>query len=95
MTQDEKEHIKINQPEIIQSILGKPPSSITNYGIGLVGFAFFILLLLASWVSYPDVVQAPIIINRSNPPIKLLPKVQVRITKIYFGDKSSVNKGDV
>ena len=95
MTQDEKEHIKINQPEIIQSILGKPPSSITNYGIGLVGFAFFILLLLASWVSYPDVVQAPIIINRSNPPIKLLPKVQGRITKIYFGDKSSVNKGDV
>ncbi|MBL0294486.1 MAG: HlyD family efflux transporter periplasmic adaptor subunit [Saprospiraceae bacterium] len=95
MTQDEKEHIKINQPEIIQSILGKPPSSITNYGIGLVGFAFFILLLLASWVSYPDVVQAPIVINRSNPPIKLLPKVQGRITKIYFGDKSSVNKGDV
>ena len=95
MTQDEKEHIKINQPEIIQSILGKPPSSITTYGIGLVGFAFFILLLLASWVSYPDVVQAPIVINRSNPPIKLLPKVQGRITKIYFGDKSSVNKGDV
>ncbi len=73
------EEIALNERTQMEYLLGNPPSWMMRYGISVLAGFFFVLLALAWFVRYPDIVEAPVVLTTANPPIRVIAKSSGRV----------------
>jgi HlyD family secretion protein len=86
--------IEIRSDEI-RNILGQVPRWIVRYGTIFILVVFFILLVGAAWLKYPDVIYARIKLTTETPPADLTANTSARIQHFFITDKSTVHKGQI
>ena len=78
-----------------EDFLNRPPSWMVRRG-NLVFFVFFILLvLIAYFIQYNEVVEADILVTSENPPIALYSKRQGQLVYMNFGAGQQVDRGGI
>jgi len=87
--------IRLNDREQAQYLLGDPPSWMMHYGITAVAGFFVLLLALAYFIRYPDIVEARITLTTAHPPIRVLARTGGRVTELRVADKEAVRTGQV
>lgn len=87
--------IYLNEQEEIQQILGSPPGWLTQWGIGIIGFVFFLVLSLSWFIHYPQTVRATVRLTTENPPVGALAKSSGRLDTLFFTDKQIVQAEEV
>jgi multidrug efflux pump subunit AcrA (membrane-fusion protein) len=79
----------------VQEILGRAPSWMLSWGISAI-FIIIAMLLIGSWyISYPDVIQAPVLITSNNPPVTIVANATGRITQLEVHNKQHVKAGEL
>lgn len=79
----------------VQDLLGRVPSWITRNGIAMI-IVLLIIMVAGSWFfKYPDIIMAPVVVTSENPPVRLLARVDGKLTTIRVKDKQKVRKGDL
>ncbi len=87
---------KINlHSEELQEVLGTPPNWLVRFGTLIAFFTFFVLIIVAYFVKYPDVIKAPLVITALNPPVNLISKRSGRLEAVLIKDNDHVKKGDL
>ena len=79
----------------VSEIMGRPPGRIIRWGTIVVVVVFFVLVILASVVKYPDAIPSPVEITTVNPPVTMVSKITGRIKSLYVKDKEQVRSGDL
>lgn len=89
------QEIILNRQDDLEAIIGHPPSWSLRWGMTVL-FGFLALLLGISWfVSYPDIVEAPVLLTTQNPPIRLVAKTSAKIVALNVQNEDIVKSGDV
>ncbi len=88
--------MKERKPDIIYSepvneIMGNPPGRITRWGTTVIISVFFIFILFAWLIKYPDTIPSPVEITTANPPVTLVSKMTGRIKYLYVKDRDIVS----
>lgn len=81
--------------EEIHDIITTPPSWILQWGITLFFILLALIICLAFFIRYPDVIKTKMIINSYNSPKPIISKIQGKIEKILVSDKQIVRTGQV
>lgn len=87
---DERNYVEIRSEEV-QEILGTPPGWLVQWGttVALLGFA--LLLGVAWFVRYPDVVTSDkLIITSTEPPVEVIAHSDGRIAQLFIFDNQTV-----
>jgi len=80
---------EIRSPEL-QEVMSGIPGSFLRWGLFLF-FVIIIAILGVSWfISYPDVVTAPVTITTYNPPVSLMSRSGGKIEKLFVGNADKV-----
>ena len=80
---------EIRSPEL-QEVMSGIPGSFLRWGLFLF-FGIIIAILVVSWfISYPDVVTAPVTITTYNPPVSLMARSGGKIEKLFAGNGDKV-----
>jgi len=87
--------IALNERAQIEYLLGNPPSWMMRYGISVLAGFFVLLLALAWFIHYPDIVEARVILTTANPPIRVMAKSGGRVTELLVTDRQAVEAGTV
>ncbi len=87
------ENIHLRSDEV-REILGKPPGWIVTWGTAILFLIIVIVISGSSFFSYPDIVPAPVIITKENPPSLLIARTAGKPEVIFFMDGSEVRKND-
>jgi HlyD family secretion protein len=92
--------MKNQKPEILYSdsvkeIMGKPPRRILRWGTSLMVFIFILFLFFAWIIKYSDIVQAPVEITTTNPPVTLVTKITGRIKSLDVVDRDTISAGQL
>lgn len=85
--------IALNDREQIQYLLGGPPSWMLRYGIGAMTGFFALLLAMAWFFKYPDVLESKVIITTENPPVRIPAPASGRIEYLGAEEGQSVPTG--
>jgi hypothetical protein len=80
--------------EDVQDILGKPPGWLVRWGIGILFLIIIIVISGSGFFSYPDIVRAPVVITKENPPSLLMARSTGKLEAIFHADGSAVNIND-
>jgi hypothetical protein len=80
--------------EDVQDILGKPPGWLVRWGIGILFLIIIIVISGSGFFSYPDIVRAPVVITKENPPSLLIARSTGKLEAIFHADGSAVNIND-
>jgi multidrug efflux pump subunit AcrA (membrane-fusion protein) len=78
----------------IRDILGKPPGWLVRYGIGTLFLIVVVVITGSSLFNYPDIVRAPVVITRENPPSVIIARSAGKPEDIFFKDGATVYKSD-
>jgi HlyD family secretion protein len=89
------EEIRLREESEVQALLGHPPAWITRWGISLVAIGVAGLFLIGTFLRYPDIVEAPAVIETESPPIRLEAKVDGRIQELMVASGDHVVEGDL
>ncbi len=76
--------------EAVQDILSSPPTWMIRYGISIIFACMMLLLLVAYFIKYPDVISSKAIITLKNPPERIESKVNSRIVKLVVTNSQNV-----
>ena len=87
--------IRLREENETQVILGRPPGWLTRWGIMLVLAGTVLLLLLGTWLRYPDIVEAPAKLITEDPPVKVEAKADGRIAVLEYRTGDQVQAGDL
>ncbi len=90
----EREYVELRS-EDVQEILGTPPASLVRWGTAVVLAGFALMITAASFVRYPDVVEAKVIVTTSVPPVEVIARTEGRIAKLVVGDKKTVRQNAI
>ncbi len=93
--QPQPEEITLNERTQMEYLLGNPPSWMMRYGISVLAGFFFVLLALAWFVRYPDIVEAPVVLTTANPPIRVMAKSGGRVVELLVTEGQTVATGAV
>jgi multidrug resistance efflux pump len=74
--------------------IGRPPNSITKYGISIFFFFILILLFFAWKIDYSDSIVSTITINSENPTINYISENEGIIKQIFINDDEELKIGD-
>jgi hypothetical protein len=91
--QKKAENINLRS-EDVQDILGRPPGWLVSYGIGTIFIVIIIVLTGSGFFSYPDIVRAPVVITKENPPSVLIARAAGKPEAIFMPDGAHVKKYD-
>ena len=87
--------IRDSYSEEVNEIMTKMPPWLIRRGIGFL-FVVVSLLLFGSYIiKYPDVVMTDVTISSSNPPIKIVSRVDSKIQKIFKRNNDYVSKNEL
>ena len=90
----QQEEINIRSEEV-NEILTSPPKWIFRWGITVIFTLIIIGLCLSNLIKYPDILRADITLTTLNPPIKLIAKINGRITHLLVHNNEFTKKGQV
>lgn len=91
----------MNQPDIeirseeVQEILGTPPSWLTRWGTLIAFVAFLVIIWVACWIRYPDIVDGNIKVSSTEPPRKVYSFNSGYISRILVRNEQVVDSGQV
>jgi multidrug efflux pump subunit AcrA (membrane-fusion protein) len=80
--------------EDVRDILGKPPGWIIRWGTGVLFLTVIIIITGSRFFSYPDIVRAPVIITKENPPSVLVARSSGKPEAIFQRDGAYVKQFD-
>ena len=81
--------------EEIQEIMERTPGWMMRWGITLF-FAFVVILLTLAWfIKYPDVVNTNIVITSEHPPVNLVTATSGKLKSLFVKDKQQVDSNTV
>lgn len=83
---------QIQYSEEAQDILGKIPGWIIRWGVTVLFVIFLGIVAGCYFISYPQTVDAPIVITTLNPPADLLARSSGRISQIFVTDGTEIDK---
>ena len=89
------EEIALNERQELLQFIGRPPSVFLRFGITAIAIVVVLLLTMAYFIKYPDVVTAKVVLTTENPPIRLLSKTGGRISYILIKNNETVQVGQV
>lgn len=91
---EEREYVELRSEEV-QEILGTPPGWLVRWGtlIALAGFSA--MLGVAALISYPDVIEAKILLTTNTPAVDVIARVDGHITRLFAKDRQEVKEGAV
>ncbi len=90
---NQAEKISLRSDEV-EEILGRPPGWLISFGTGVLFIVVAIVIAGSGFFSYPDIVRAPVLITRENPPSILIARTAGKPDAIFRNDGDLVNKGD-
>ncbi|MFO7924089.1 MAG: HlyD family efflux transporter periplasmic adaptor subunit [Bacteroidales bacterium] len=88
-----EKHISLRS-EDVGEILGRPPGWLVRWGIGILFIIIAIIITGSGLFSYPDIVRAPVIITKENPPSVLIARSAGKAEEIFFPDGAVIEKFD-
>lgn len=91
---EEREYVELRS-EDVQEILGTPPGWLVRWGTMIVFTCIAALLGVAALISYPDVIEAKVVITTATPPVEIVARVDGHIARLFVKDKSTVKAGAV
>lgn len=91
-TTQEIEAIQLRE-EHVQEILATPPNWLISWGTTIVFGALALLITVAWWVQYPDIVLAPIILTTPQPPVQVVSPRAGNLTKLLIKENQTVKSG--
>jgi len=87
---EERNFVELRSEEV-QEILGTPPSWLVRWGTVVVLLGFGLLLGVAWFVRYPDVVASDkLSITTANPPVEVVARTDGKVTLLLVSDTDSV-----
>lgn len=92
--EDKLKNINLRSEEI-QDILGKTPGWLTRFGSLFILLALLSIVVVSAIVQYPDVIQAPVEISSSNPPIPLFAKQAGNIKVLSVINNEAIVEGQI
>ncbi len=88
--------IRLNADRLeMQQMLGNPPSWTLRYGIAVIFSGVLIVLGLAYFIRYPDIIECPAVLVTENPPIRVVSKIGGRIPNLFVVNQQSVKEKQV
>jgi multidrug resistance efflux pump len=92
--------MKSQKPEILYSdsvkeIMGRPPRRILRWGTSLMILIFILFFFFAWIIRYSDIVQAPLEITTTNPPVTLVTKITGHIKSLDVKNREKVSSGQL
>ncbi|KAA2239403.1 HlyD family efflux transporter periplasmic adaptor subunit [Chitinophaga agrisoli] len=81
--------------EEVQDIIGRAPAWVIRRGNMVVLYIVLGILAGAWLIHYPDIVQAPVNISGSNPPVKMIAPSTGRIAELTKNDGEEVKEGEI
>ncbi len=91
--QKSAENISLRSDDV-KEILGKPPGWMVRWGTGILFSVIIIILSGSSLFLYPDIVRAPVILTKENPPSVLISRTSGKLEAIFRLDGAKVKKTD-
>ncbi|MCC6458880.1 MAG: HlyD family efflux transporter periplasmic adaptor subunit [Saprospiraceae bacterium] len=91
---EEREYVELRSEEV-QEILGTPPGWLVSWGTMIVLLCFAALLGVAAMISYPDVIEAKVVITTATPPVEVFARTDGHITRLLVHDRDDVQAGKV
>jgi HlyD family secretion protein len=87
--------IALNERQDLLQFISRPPSVFLRFGITAIAIVVILLLVMAYFIKYPDVVTAKVVLTTKNPPIRLLSRTGGRVAEILIKNNQTVSKGDI
>lgn len=91
----EPSHIKLNERYDVEALIGSPPGWALRWGLTTMLAVLALLVWVAHFVQYPDVVEARAVLTTANPPIRLAANATAKISKLNVENGTMVKAGDV
>lgn len=89
---EERNFVELRSEEV-QEILGTPPNWLVRWGTLVVLFGFGLLLAVAWFVRYPDVVVSDkLSITTADPPLDVIARVDGRVAQLLVKDNAAVEE---
>ena len=79
----------------IDEILGKTPNSIIRWGVSVIFFIVFALVVGSWFFKYPDFINSTIEITSSNPPAEVVAKATGKIEDLFVKNNEMIEAGKV
>ncbi len=91
---EEKNNIELRSEEI-QEIIGSIPSKIIRWGITIISFTIFVIIIGSAFFKYPDIVYSTIIVTTENPPASIIARTTGKIDTIFVEDNQVVKENQI
>lgn len=79
----------------VQEILGAPPGWLVRWGTAVVLGCIGVLLFLAWFVRYPEVVSGRVLLTTDQPPMEVIASVNGYVATLSVGDRDTVSAGQL
>jgi multidrug resistance efflux pump len=89
------EEIALNERQELIQFIGRPPSVFLRFGITAIAIVVVLLLTMAYFIKYPDVVTAKVVLTTENPPIRVLSRTGGRVSAILIKNNEIVKTGQI
>ncbi len=77
----------------VQEIMGRTPSWLLRSGMSIVAGVTLLLLVLATIVRYPDVIEGRIIVTGTHPPVAVVARQSGSLDQLLVHERDAVSKG--
>ena len=92
MKNDYSNDEKVIHSEEVDDIIFAVPSWLLRSGITIILLVILGMLTISAFVSYPDVIHTPLVVNSLNAPKSVIAKQQGKLVTILVKDKQTVKK---
>ena len=79
----------------VREILGQVPKWIVRYGTVIILLVLVFLIVGSSFLKYPDIITARMMLTTETPPADVVARTSARIEQLLTGDKEIVGNGQV
>lgn len=85
----------VNQrSEMVQEVINQQPGPLERWALYIFLVILVVLLMLAWFVKYPDIVEARAMLTATNPPREIIVRQEGRLIKLLTGNKGRVKKNE-
>lgn len=88
-------NIKLNERYDIEALIGSPPGWTLRWGLTAMLAVLVLMLGIAYFVSYPDIVEARAVLTTENPPIRLAAATSGKLAQLKVKNGQVVQLGDL
>jgi HlyD family secretion protein len=85
--------IRLQNKDELEALIGNPPGWTLRWGMTILFTGCTLLLALAWFVQYPDVITAPTVLTTERPPIRLAAGASAKIAALYVKNGQTVQAG--